>query len=194
MKSSLEPIRLSATPREIRLAQMQNGQIQPDLQDQLRGSYEKGFSDGQKALGEQLLRQRNDMLELKNGILASLNQALPQVRAEMEVDLVELALAVAQRLVAGLPISHELVEAVVREALSQVQEANEITVLLHAEDLELLQRADAAVLSSPKDGHLPRFQASPEVTRGGCVVRTRFGSLDARRETKCELLGKVLHG
>jgi flagellar biosynthesis/type III secretory pathway protein FliH len=37
-----------------------------------------------------------------------------------------------------------------------------------------------------------RFQPSPEVTPGGCLVQTRFGVIDARRETKLELIRQSL--
>ena len=36
------------------------------------------------------------------------------------------------------------------------------------------------------------FSARPEVTRGGCLVQTRFGTVDARRETKFDLLKRNL--
>ena len=39
----------------------------------------------------------------------------------------------------------------------------------------------------PEAGPL-RFVHSPEATRGGCIVQTRFGVIDARRETKLEQL------
>ena len=37
-----------------------------------------------------------------------------------------------------------------------------------------------------------RFTNSPDITRGGCIVQTRFGIIDARRETKFEQLHKTL--
>jgi len=37
-----------------------------------------------------------------------------------------------------------------------------------------------------------RFLSSPEVTRGGCLVQTQFGTVDARRETKFDLLQRTL--
>jgi len=34
--------------------------------------------------------------------------------------------------------------------------------------------------------------ASSEVSRGGCLIQTRFGLVDARRETKLEQLQQTL--
>ena len=74
--------------------------------------------------------------------------------------MVSLALAVSQKLVAGLPISAEMVEAAVRDALAQVEGAARFTVRLHQADLELLQKAGSPLLT-PAAGQEFRFLASP---------------------------------
>ena len=85
-----------------------------------------------------------------------------------------------------------MVEAAVRSALAQVQDSGELEVSLHADDLALLQQCNSPVLV-PGPGHERiNFHVSPEVTRGGCLVQTRFGVLDARRETKLELIRQSL--
>jgi flagellar biosynthesis/type III secretory pathway protein FliH len=58
--------------------------------------------------------------------------------------------------------------------------------------LELLQKADYPVLASADSPGEFRFLGSPEVTRGGCLVQTRFGTVDARRETKFDLIKRSL--
>ena len=171
-----------------------------DVQARARGAtpfaaegeaYERGRRDGEKALNEQLLRQRTEWLALQNGVLTALRQSIPKVVRDCEAALVELALEVARRLVAGLPVSSEMVEAAVREALAQAHETTELLVQLHPEDFALLQRANSPLLVGA-DLEKMRFQTSPEVTRGGCLVQTRFGVIDARRENKLELLQQSL--
>jgi flagellar assembly protein FliH len=85
-----------------------------------------------------------------------------------------------------------MVEAAVREALTQVEGTAQLTVRLHPADLELLQKAESPVLASNDGDNEFRFLGSPEVTRGGCLVQTRFGTVDARRETKFDLLKRSL--
>ena len=169
---------------------------QQDWQDHLRereqSAYERGRSDGEHALGEQLLQQRNETVELQKGILDSLRRVVPQVVQEADAALISLALEAAQKFVASLPINAELVEAVVRDALRQVEDTAEIVIQLHPDDLALLRQHNAPLLNGlPETGPL-RFIASTEVTHGGCIVQTRFGLVDARRETKMEQLRQVL--
>ena len=141
---------------------------------------------------EQLLQQRSELLELHQGVVDSLRRAVSQVITETEDALLNLALEAAQRLVAGLPVSAEMVEAVVREALSHVEDNAQITVHLHAEDLALLRKHGSPLLSGTPDSGSLRFVSSAEIARGDCLVQTRFGLLDARRETKLGQLRESL--
>jgi flagellar assembly protein FliH len=165
---------------------------QEHLREREQEAYERGRRDGERALGGQLLQQRNETVELQKGILDSLRRVVPQVAQEAEAAIIELALEAARKLVAGQPITAELVEAVVREGLRQVEDTAEIIIQLHPEDLALLRQHNAPVLNGlPETGPL-RFMGSAEVTRGGCIVQTRFGMVDARRETKMEQLRQAL--
>lgn len=155
-------------------------------------AFERGMAVGEKRLADQLLRQRGELIELQNGVLASLRQAVPQVVAQCEAGLIDLAIEVARKLVFDLPISTEMVEAAVRSAIAQAEEKAELDVYLHAEDLGLLRRCNSPILlPSPGNGNV-RFHDSTEVGRGGCLVHTRFGAIDARRETKLETIRQSL--
>jgi flagellar assembly protein FliH len=157
-----------------------------------QAAYERGRADGEKHLGEQLLRQRNELLELHRGVVESLRRAVPDIMAQTENALIQIALECAKKIVADLPITPELVEAVVREAVAQARDTAEILIQLHPDDLALLRAHQSPILQGlPNAGPL-QFIASPEVGRGGCRVQTRFGLLDARRETKWEELKKTL--
>jgi flagellar assembly protein FliH len=157
-----------------------------------QAGYEQGRLEGEKSVGEQLLKQRGEMHELLSGTLESLRQAVPQVIRDTENMMVSLALDVARKLVSEMPISVPMVEAAVRDALKHVEGSAQVTVRLHPADLELLQNAGSPLLASAQTPNDFRFLSSVEVSRGGCLVETRFGTVDARRETKFDLLTKSL--
>jgi flagellar assembly protein FliH len=194
MKSLLEPVRFRQPLREVRVVSLApDPEKAPDNSlEREEAAFERGRCEGEKALSEQLVRQRSELLALQQGVLQSMRDLLPQLAREYENTLVELALQAAQKLVAGIPIAVEMVEAAVREALARVEANSELTVLLNEEDLGLLQRANSPMLLSDAGGTRLRLQAGREITRGGCVVQTRFGMIDGRRETKLELLRKAV--
>lgn len=161
-------------------------------QDPWQAGYEAGKIDGEKAVSEQLLQQRAETNELFQGVLTSLREAVPQVIRDTESMMISLALEVAQKIVANMPISAAMVEAAVQDALAQVEGTAQVTVRLHPADLELLQSAHSPLLGANDDTREFRFLGSADVTRGGCLVQTRFGTVDARRETKFDLVKRNL--
>lgn len=170
-------MRLPIRPRSVAPSTASSPPTSPSVHHSaVEEAYHRGFRDGESSLNAQLLQQRNEVAELQQGILQSLRQAVPGVVRETEQALVALTLEVAGKLVSGLPITAEMVQAAVQEALGQLEQTAECQVYLHPEDLQLIQGY------ARLDGH--QYHASPEISRGGCVVKTSFGVIDVRRETK----------
>ena len=188
-----DAIPFSRSLRDVRLLlQAPAQEWQEHVREREQAAYELGRHDGERALSEQLLQQRNEMVELQRGVVESLRRAVPQVIQEVEGATVNLALEAAQKIVAGLPVDAEAVQAVVREALHQAEDTADITVQLHPDDLALLRKHQSPMLDGTLETGPLRFVASAEVTRGGCLVQTRFGLIDARRETKLDQLRQKL--
>jgi flagellar assembly protein FliH len=163
------------------------------LQNQWQAGYEKGRIDGEKSLSEQLIQQRAELHELFHGTIDSVRKTIPQVVRETENALIALALEVARKLVSEMPISAPMVEAAVRDALAQMEGSSQTTVKLNPADLELLLSTDSPLCVSAEESKEIRLVSSNDVTRGGCLVETSFGTVDARRETKFDLLKKNLN-
>jgi flagellar assembly protein FliH len=193
MNSWSENIMLSGPLRDATLAGRSSGDASASsTPDAWQQGFEAGRIEGERALGEQLVKQRAEMHELIQGTINSLRQAVPQVIHDAENMVVSLALEVAQKLVSEMPISVPMVEASVRDALAQVEGTAKFTVRLHPADLELLQKAGSPLLTGSDGSGDCRFLGSADVARGGCLVQTRFGTVDARRETKFDLLKRTL--
>jgi flagellar assembly protein FliH len=194
MHSWLETISLTRPLRDVVAVGLppETWQHDPGQRAAWENGFEKGRLEGEKAMNAQLVKQRGELHSLVQGTLHSLRQAVPQVVRDTENMVIALALEVARKLVADLPITAPMVEAAVRDALTHVESTAQVTVRLHPADLELLQGAGSPLLTSAEDGQSFRFLSSMDVTRGGCMVETRFGTVDARRETKFDLLKKGL--
>lgn len=193
MKSWHETVRFGKPVLDVRvISSPHNFAIEQRITERERDAYERGRVDGEKALSDQLLRQRRELIEIQNGVLNSIRNAVGQVARDCEGAMIALALEIAGKLVADMPVSSQMVEAAVREALTHVEQKSGITVLLNPMDYELLQQANAPVLLDDIGGERLKFQTSPNVSRGGCMVQTNFGVVDARRETKLEALKQSL--
>jgi len=180
-----ETLQLAQPPRDIRLTTKEE-------MTREQAAYERGRRDADNALNQVLLDQRKELVEALQNTLVSLRRAMPQVIEDSRQQLVLLALEVAHKLTAGIPVSTEMVEAAVRDALAHVGQTAECTVYLHPEDLKLLSQLETTALPVNGTNDAVKFESSGEVTRGGCLVKTKFGVIDARRETKLEQLQRTL--
>jgi len=185
MKRWSETIQFSEPPRDIREAA---ATLSPEQEKRVlereRFSYERGRAEGERSLSEQLLQQRSEFQALQQGILGALQKAVPALVRDSEASLVTLAFEVARKVVGDLPISSGMIEASIKEALNQVEHHCNIDLLINPEDLMLLQRTNSPLLSQECHGNRMKINPSTEVTRGGCILRTDFGTIDARHEVK----------
>lgn len=116
-----------------------------------------------------------------------------QASADAERDTARVALAAAERIVGEeLAVSPDRIAAIVGEALGRARRANEVVVSVCPADAETLRAMQAEVAAHA--GNPARFsiREDPELTRGGCIVRTELGEIDARVEVQLESLARAL--
>jgi flagellar biosynthesis/type III secretory pathway protein FliH len=132
--------------------------------------------------------------------LAALQAAAGQFAAEqaataerLEAHAVELALMIADKVVSGsVAVRGELVVESVRGALRGLIERERITVLVHPDDLETMRAAMDGLRASLGGVEHCEVQAERRVGRGGAIVRTPDGDVDARLETKLQRVREAI--
>lgn len=139
------------------------------------------------------LAAAQDELQAASGALtaalAGLEEEREALAARTESAAVELAFAIAeQMLCAALEVQPERVVDVVRGALRRLVERERVTVLVHPEDLELVRAAAPELVAELGGIEHCEVQAERRVTRGGAVVRTGEGEVDATLSTKLALV------
>jgi flagellar assembly protein FliH len=132
--------------------------------------------------------------------IAALQAAAAEVAAErervstaVESAAVELALKIAeQALAASVAARPEAVVDVVRGALRRLVERERVTVLVNPEDLDLVRGASDTLITELGGIEHCDVQAERRVARGGAVVRTVEGEVDATLATKLSRAREVL--
>jgi flagellar assembly protein FliH len=150
---------------------------------------EEGLRDG-----------REEALAALTPALEALTQAAEGVRGEqfvraerLEAHAVDLALFLAEKVIGGaLAVQPELVVEAVRGALRGIVERERVTVLVHPEDLEMVRAAMESMKVTLGGIEHCEVQAERRVSRGGAIVRTADGDVDARMETKLQRAREVV--
>jgi flagellar assembly protein FliH len=109
------------------------------------------------------------------------------VAERLELQAVDLGFLLAEKVVgAAVAADPELVVEAVRGALRGLVERERVTVLVHPDDLELVRGAMGGLVATLGGMEHTEVQAERRVARGGAVVRTPEGDIDARVETKLQ--------
>lgn len=149
---------------------------------------------------EGLREGREEALAALTPALEALTQATEAVQAgqqeradRLEAHAVDLALLLAEKVIAGaIAVDPDRVVEAVRGALRGIVERERITVLVHPEDLELVRDAMDGMRATLGGIEHTEVQAERRVSRGGAVVRTPDGDVDARVETKLQRAREVV--
>jgi flagellar assembly protein FliH len=188
-------VHLTPTPRPS-MAQPQ-AESAPDAGDATarraaieRDAFVKGYAQGEKAGLEAGFKRTDAVLRRLGETIDELAGLRRQIIHHSEQQLVQLALALARRVVRReLASDDELLEALARVALERLGEARPATIRLNPEDLA---RTSAGRLEQWAAAHVSVL-ADPAVSRGGCVVESPFGFVDAGIEAQLqELAGALL--
>jgi flagellar assembly protein FliH len=155
----------------------------------LEQAREEGYAAGLAEARAQLAPAADALALAAAGVEA----ALEEFTATAERRAVELALLLAERVVGeALQVRPELVLSAVTGALRASGERDQLVVEVNPEDLALVQAGVGEVAS--RVGGIHRLEVVPErrVPRGGCIVRTLEGEVDARVAEKLELAREAL--
>jgi flagellar assembly protein FliH len=148
--------------------------------------HEKGLRDG--------LDDTTAAAQAFTEALRGVNELQAQIAQQVERDAVELALALSAKILAGaLELEPERVLDVVRGALRRVAQRRHVTVLVNPDDLELVGNA-LAELQLQAGTERCDIQADRRVHRGGALVRTTEGEVDATVETQLQRAHELLLG
>jgi flagellar assembly protein FliH len=120
--------------------------------------------------------------------LAAARLELDRVRDSARDEAREVALLAAQHLVqAELTLKPERIAEIVDSLLARVRRAERAVVRAHPDDLPALER-----FCRERELSHVGLEADSSLARGGCVVATPIGTLDASIETRIDALRRAL--
>lgn len=151
--------------------------------------YQEGYQSGIAAAHEDIAPVRAALGEA----LAGAEQMRAEAADAIEGRAVELAIRIAEKVLAGtIEAQPERVVDVVRGALRCLVDRDRVTVQVNSLDLELVREAIEPVATALGGIDHIDVQEDRRVTRGGALVRSAAGEVDATIESKLERVREVL--
>lgn len=181
-----DPPARDATARMIARAQAEAEQIRESAHAQ---GFAAGHSEGHERGAAEIGSAASALGQAVHGIETLRDQTAKAI----EADAVELALALAGKILAGaLDARPELVVEVVQGALRRMVERRRITVLVNPADLALVREAIGQIAAQGSGVELCEVISEERVGVGSAIVRTVEGEVDAGVHTQLERAREVL--
>ena len=164
-----------------------------------RAEAERIASDAQKEA--ERLRQkahaegRERGLQAVSELLVGARAAAARARVGAEGELRSLAVRIAEKILGReLQLRAEVVVDIVGQALSYAGDPREVVVRVNPDDLAALERGKPRLVEKCRSARALSFTGADAVPRGGCVLETELGRVDARLSTQLEAIERALKG
>ncbi len=207
-------IRLKNKPSQIRTDDLLSSDSQSDkpirdleaereleLRNKLEKQYSDGFEAGLKEGKEEGFREAKQNIEIKYEALltevskdyATILQALDTKLQEYEESFAHLVATLSMRIAEKI-IYHEInerpnIENLLKEAASKIIGANKVLIRMHPEEIGRLKQAG---VTTEYDEKRVQFETSERVSRGGVMIESEIGNVDATVETRLTELFKLI--
>lgn len=167
-------------------------QIERD--DLKRSAYDEGFKSGQEAGFESGKAEVNRLIERSHKILETVLNRREEILTETEDQVVQLVLLISKKVVKIMSENQkQVVMANVLSALKKVKTRGNVTIHVNLEDVKLLTDHIKDFTAQVENVSGITLVEDSSVDKGGCIVETDFGAIDARISSQLsELESKIL--
>jgi flagellar assembly protein FliH len=155
-----------------------------------REAFGQGYAQGERAGAEAAASRSEAVLRRLAETIEELGALRIELIHKTERQVVQLALAMARRIVhREIALDKELLAAMARVALDRLGANANATIRLHPDDY-------AATLASRTAGGADAIQVVPDpvVRRGGCLIQSDFGLIDVGVDAQVQELTTILFG
>jgi flagellar assembly protein FliH len=190
-----DQLRSEATAEIENWWQMKRDQDLETVEAARQAGFEQGYQEGYTQVEADLKQQLQKDLNDAHVILEQAYRMKEQIIQEAEPFLVELSCAIAEKIIAKqLSVSPDLSVELIRRTLSRRREQGVITLCVSPGQLLFVQAArEELTMAIDSQAEL---QILPDATirDHGCVIRSSFGSIDARIDTQLDEIKRELIG
>lgn len=162
-------------------------------QSGLRQAHDQIEARARELGGQMLAEKLRHVLPALDAAVSGLQVERDRWLASWEGSAVNLAVAIAEKILRSELESHpELAVPIISEALQLAAGQPHVQVTMHPQDIELIQQAGIELAQKLNTLGEGKLVADERISRGGCLIDTRHGVIDARLETQLDRIAAEL--
>ncbi len=156
--------------------------------------YETGFEDGFKSGKDAAKEEFSPFLNTTQELIESLSGFRKEMYEKVEREMVEMVLNLSKKVIDfEFSRREDAVQDMIRLAVQSVLDRESMVIKTHPTDKEYAESFRPELLHMFSEIKNITFVANSGIARGGCVVETNFGVIDARIEKLEEQIDRILN-
>ena len=154
-----------------------------------------GLQQGLDEAKRQMADQLKQTADICNAMVAAAEQESSRVLLEAEPKIIELVLAISRKIICDeVEERPAVVLGLVRGALERVRDQNQIIIHVSPEDYEFILQSRQLLQTVVGAERSLTLTADSVLGKGGCLIETSFGTVEAGIDTQLESIRRVLQG
>jgi flagellar assembly protein FliH len=164
------------------------------MQKQQQEAKEQGMLAGQEAGFKQGMAEAERLIQRVHTVLERAQNKRADILIETERQIIDLVLLMARKVIKIISESQrEVIISNISEALRKVKGQGDIIIRVNTADLNLATEHIADFIQKLERVNAIQVQEDTTIDRGGCIIETEFGEIDARIASQlAELETKIL--
>jgi len=157
--------------------------------------YQEGFTQGQQAAKADIEQVVNQTIAKTQQVLAAAEQEAKDMIFAAEAQIIDIALAVARKILAyEITENPMVVLPLVKAALQKVSDQEEVIIRVSMDDFDavLLAKKDLQIMVGREQAL--KIIVDHTIESGSCVIDSSYGTVDARIDTQFEAIRQALQG
>jgi flagellar assembly protein FliH len=157
-----------------------------------REAYEKGFAQGQKDGLDLEKSKLEEMGKQYETLLSELRDLKNQIYKESEGEMLRMIMLIVNKLMGEeVKTGESIIRHSIRSAAKFLTDKRKVRIIINPDDMEEVKRMLPDLSKLTKGGH---FQLTEDLSvgKGGCILETGFGRINATIEDQLNEINEVL--
>jgi type III secretion protein L len=116
-----------------------------------------------------------------------------QALRNSQQDMLDLAFRIAEKIIGKkVEMDQQVILDIVKQALQTVRQSKQVTIRVHPKDARLMRENQEVMMETLGHGRIIDIVDDAKIARGGCIIESECGTVEAQLQTQLDRLKKVL--
>ena len=157
-------------------------------------AHDKGYAEGFKKGEVDAKEEFQPCLQSAEDIIQELSGFRKKMYSKVEREMIEMVISLVKKIIHfELSTRDDSIQEMIRLAVQSVLDKESMTIKINPADKEHAENFRPELQHLFGEIKNISFESSTGIDRGGCIIETNFGTVDARMDKLGEQIDKILH-